>query len=172
MSMDLEKLYSYHTDKSQLFGSEIYPYKKFFAHLPERARTLEEEGEILNQRLEEMIRIMPHPDKDVEKFIITPNNYSADLVIPYATQVLKKRWPEGEQAIINDDDAFSARHYAHMFNARIPELEQLIMQSPEQAFYYAIDTLESRWPEAEKYIKQDEGVWQEYMDVWGIDESI
>jgi len=159
--MDLEDLYSYHTDKSQLFGIEIYPYREFKAHLPERARALEEEGEILNQRLKEMIKIMPHIDKDVEKFILT-ETYTTDLVIPYAGYVMKERWLEGEKVIVKGEDPYAARRYAMMFDTRIEVFEPLIMKHPEHAFYYALDTIEGRWPEAEEYMKQDENVWYEY----------
>ena len=167
--MRLEELYSLHTDTSQLFGSDVYPYKKFMEHLPLRKETLEETGEIMNSELKDMIKIMPHRDKRVEIFILTPDNYSSDLVISYAGFVMKKRWPLGEKAIIKDGDARTARHYAMMFNFRFTEAEPMIMQYPENAYYYAQDTLEGRWPEAEPYIRKNENVWLDYKDLWEPD---
>ena len=169
--MNLEKLYSYHTDTSQLFGIEIYPYKMFKEFLPGRAETLEETGEIMNQELREWIRIMPHRDPEIEKFLLN-DIYTADLILNYAGHVMKKRWPEGEQKIVQDDDPYAARRYAMMFDTRIEAFEPMIMQYPEHAYYYATDTIEGRWPEAEKYMREDEWVWNDYADVWGIDESI
>ena len=167
--MKLEDLYALHTDPSQLFGADIYSFQEFFKHLPERKTALEEDGEILNQRLKAMIKLMPHRDKEVEKFLLQPDNYTTDLIINYAVTVLKKRWPAGEKAIIADKDVWTARHYALMFNTRIPEFEPMIMQNPDQAYLYAQDTIEGRWKEAEPYILKDTDVWYEYKDRWGID---
>ena len=167
--MDLEDLYALHTDTSQLFGIEIYPYKMFKEFLPVRKETMEETGEIMNQPLKQWIKIMPHRDKEVEKFLLN-DIYSADMIITYAGYVMKKRWPQGEQKIVEDDDPYAARRYAMMFDTRIESFEPIIMKHPEQAFYYAMDTIEGRWPEAEPYIKQNEHAWYEYMDMWGIKE--
>ena len=166
--MTLEDLYGYHTDTSQLYGADIYPYKEFMKFLPERKETMEETGEILNSELMEWIKIMPHRDKEVEKFILT-GRFTADLILTYAGFVIKKRWPEGERKIIKDEDPYSARHYAMMFNTRIPEFEPMIMKFPEHAYYYAQDTIEGRWLEAEPYIRKNENVWLEYKDLWEPD---
>ena len=167
--MDLEDLYSYHNDPTQLFGSDIYPYKAFKAFVPEWKETLEETGEILNDELKKFIKIMPHRDKEVEKFILS-NEYTDDLVLTYAGFVLKGRWKEAEKNLI--DDPWPARIYAMFFNFRFKEAEPEIMKWPDQAYHYSVDVLGQRWPEAEEIMKNDPDkwdVWLDYCDEWGID---
>jgi len=167
MKMTLEQLYGLHTDPSQLFGIEIYPYKMFIEALPERKETMEETGEILNHDLKKWIKIMPHPDKEIEQFLLT-DEFTSNLIMTYASSVLKERWLEGEQKIVHVEDPYAARRYAMMFNFRFTDAEPFIAQYPEHAFYYATDVIEGRFLEAEPYIKNDPIVRYDYADEWGL----
>lgn len=84
----------------------------------------------------------------------------------YAVGILRKRWPEGEPAIATSPEF--AYQYARERNRTWKdmgkeEVEFVIAQHPMYAYYYARWVLESRWPEAEPYIKQDPVWWEEYV---------
>ena len=110
----------------------------------------------------------------------------------YAIGILRKRWPEGEPAIAtspefayqyarsvikgrwHEAEPVIAKHpkfayqYAHERNRTWKdmgkeEVESVIAQHPMYAYYYARWVMQSRWPEAEPYIKQDPVWWEEYV---------
>ena len=71
----------------------------------------------------------------------------------YAREVIKGRWPEGEEAI--SKDPYWAYSYAvDVVGGRWPEGEKTISKDPEWAFYYAREVIKGRWPEGEEAIKK------------------
>ena len=85
---------------------------------------------------------------------------SASLSMAYANYALKRRWPEGENAIMRVP--FYAMAYAMNVlakdpdwphkNGRWPEAEPHLMTDAWAAGMYASAIFKGRWPEAEPYI--------------------
>jgi len=62
-------------------------------------------------------------------------------------------------------DATTAYRYAHnVIKGKWPEGEETIRQLPVLAFRYARDIIKGRWPEGEEAIKRDSYHWQQYTD--------
>ena len=69
----------------------------------------------------------------------------------YATDILKGRWPEGEEAIATNPDW--AYHYAgYVIRGRWPEGEAAIATDPYWSYHYAKDVIRGRFPEGEEAI--------------------
>lgn len=91
---------------------------------------------------------------------------SPEFAFNYARWVLNSRWPEAEPVIAKHPKF--AYQYAHERNRTWKdmgkeEVESVIAQHPMYAYYYARWVMQSRWPEAEPYIKQDPVWWEEYV---------
>ena len=93
-----------------------------------------------------MIIITPHPDRLEEpdfKDIVGYDDgleeiciFNAEQAYYYARNVIKGRWPEGEEVIKNDP--IWAYYYARdVIKGRWAEGEEVIKSSPEYAYYYA-----------------------------------
>lgn len=72
-----------------------------------------------------------------------------------------KKWPEAEPLIAKDP--VYAADYAAFHKERFPEAEEAIKKNPQAALTYCIDVLDSRWPDAEPYIKQSNFHWSKYL---------
>jgi len=83
------------------------------------------------------------------------------LCARYASEVLKRRWPDAEKAMTSPADCF---HYATMvLKRRWPRKERLIRQDPRAAVAYAFTFLKCRWKEAEATIASDESAASRYL---------
>ena len=77
---------------------------------------------------------------------------SVGLMVNYAEEVIKGRWPEAEPFIAKSEDW--SLEYARFLKDRFPAGEEAILKS-NNPFYiigYAKDVIGDRWPEAEPYI--------------------
>lgn len=62
------------------------------------------------------------------------------LIHHYVLYVIKKRWPEGERALLREGDPKSLYEYATgVINGRWPEAEPFIAESPYYSYYYCFD---------------------------------
>lgn len=97
------------------------------------------------------------------------------LAYKYALQVIKGRWPKGED-VIKTNDEYAYYYAANVLvtdkewpypNGRWPEAEPYIMKSGLNAWLYAKRVLKHRWKEAEPYIEQDLwwGDYKNYFDI-------
>ena len=84
----------------------------------------------------------------------------------YAKYILHRRWKAAEPVIMTDRNL--VLNYASKFLKGVgwPAAEPIIIKDPQWAYMYAIDVLEERWPEAEKYIIKDRLVWQSYISAF------
>ena len=73
--------------------------------------------------------------------------------VKYAANILKGRWPQLEQNILQSKHAPAAVEYAQwVLHGRWNEAESFIMADPKSAWEYAFCVMKSRWIEAESYI--------------------
>jgi len=88
----------------------------------------------------------------------------------YARYVIKGRWPEAEPHIIQDPQ-LAAFYASLILKGRWPEAEPTIIKHPCWAFYYAAQVIKDRWPEAEQYIKRTPywGNYVEFLETIGLD---
>jgi hypothetical protein len=106
----------------------------------------------------------PKRIKPEEKELLLSNAHlkifanDAKLALLFATYILEKRYPAGEDMIAKDPyDAFA---YAKDVlkgswkDIGKPEVEQFFMRAPA-AYRYARDVIKGRWSEAEPYIMKD-----------------
>lgn len=106
--------------------------------------TAAQEAYIRAKRLRKKRRI-----PELEKWIINSAVRSAD----YAKFILKERWPEAENIILEKGSAKIVYPYIEkLVKQRWAEAENIILKSPEYSYKYAIHILKKRWPEAEKII--------------------
>lgn len=78
----------------------------------------------------------------------------------YAIQVLGKRFEKGEAAIAKNTRNYM--RYAKYFGVRIPAGEERIKEDPDKSATYAIEVLNSPWPEAEPIIMSDRSAYAKY----------
>ena len=94
-----------------------------------------------------------HPD---------PAKMTPEEAFRYAHDVIKDRWPEGEEIIKKDPEC--AYFYAlNVIQDRWPEGEEIIKKDPYWAYYYARFVIKDRWPEGEEAIKKDPYWWKKYQ---------
>jgi hypothetical protein len=72
----------------------------------------------------------------------------------YAATVIKGRWPEGEAAISKDPE-WACYYAENVIKGRFPEGEAAIAKSPNMAYYYATNVIEGRFPQGEAAIAMD-----------------
>jgi len=78
--------------------------------------------------------------------LMKPQSPSPEQAYRYAKDVIKGRWPDGEETIKKDPKW--AYHYAlDVIKGRWPEAEETIKNDPEWAYHYALDVIKGRWPE-------------------------
>jgi len=105
--------------------------------------------------------------EDPYDFIYTP--------IKYAKNVIKGRWPEYEERLLNRAKAGNKEYWdlyeyaLDVIGDRWPEAEPFIMKDPEYAYYYATEILKRPWPEAEPYIKKSSYYWDKYQEELGLE---
>lgn len=93
-------------------------------------------------------------DKVFEKLILNLpwESYTSQKAYQYAKKILKRRWKEGEQAIMNSP--YYAYQYAKfVIKGRWPEAEKSIIEHPNSAYLYAKYILKERWTEAEEKVQ-------------------
>ena len=78
------------------------------------------------------------------------------LMVNYAKEVIKGRWPEAEPFIAKSADW--SLEYAHFLKDRFPAGEETILKSnnPFYIISYAKKVIGGRWPEAEPFIAKDD----------------
>jgi hypothetical protein len=111
---------------------------------------------------------------ELEAILLADHNRgmgSWDMIL-YAQEVLKGRWEEAEQYILQDTPSAS-RYAAEVLRQRWPELEDRIMERQDgwSAATYAINVLRQRWPAMEPYI-MNYGIQQisnQYKKVFNLD---
>ena len=81
----------------------------------------------------------------------------------YASEVVKGRWPEGEQAIIKYPQ-WACNYARDVIEGRWPEAEQAISKEPLPAYLYAKGVIKGRWPEGEQAIIKDQEWVLQYAD--------
>lgn len=86
-------------------------------------------------------------DPQIRADISTSPRHSYDFITKY----LKVRWPEGEQAILQDPE-LTCMYIINFLKERWPEGERVILQSPRITMEYIYDFLKRPWPEAEQTI--------------------
>jgi len=69
----------------------------------------------------------------------------------YAKDVIKGRWPEGEE-IISRDAEYAFQYAKDIIKDRWPEGEKAILHNPYLIYHYAKDIIKDRWPEGEKIL--------------------
>ena len=85
------------------------------------------------------------------------------LALQYAKEVIRGRWPEGEDAIATDP--VSASQYAReVIKGRWPEAEAVIAKDPKSAVWYAREVIKGRWPKAEATIAKDPWTAAQYAE--------
>ena len=92
----------------------------------------------------------------------------------YATEILKRRWPEGEEGIAKgiENSYFYAKFLNKNFGInRFEKGEPTLMKNASYAFHYAKNILKARWIEAEPYIEQHEHFGKHYKRFLEILES-
>jgi len=162
-------LYKLHSDKTQLFGHDIYGAKRILAGIHERTTTMQETGEILDTDMNYYMNSMGVRNKDVEEFLLT-HAFTSTLILNYCMKVIKGRWKAGEDKMIEERDGTALRHYAmFVIRDRFYEAEDVIMKQGEEALNYSTDVIGHRWLEAEKYIKQDANAWADYKNDWDME---
>ena len=83
--------------------------------------------------------------------------------VQYATNKLKRRWPEAEPYIIRD--SFYAVTYAfELIGGRWPEAEPNIIEQQVNVIYYIRNAIKGRWLEAEPFIFSSEPTKLAYID--------
>jgi hypothetical protein len=116
------------------------------------------------------------PWPEAEPSMLESNN--PELLIDYATNVLKKRWPAAEEKLVEwlhldllagyYDQVSELIEYARRFGLTDwPALAQDILESnhthkAQLAALYAARVMNQRWPEAEPIIKTNPEVWSQY----------
>lgn len=94
-------------------------------------------------------------------------------ILLYVKNVIKDRWPAGEQMLLlnlnkNKDGQYPVIQYANSYVGRWPELEHTILKGLDSGLYpmiavlYASNVLDNRWPEAEPYIQKHHRLWEKY----------
>jgi len=87
----------------------------------------------------------------------------------YITNVLQKRWPEGEAAIITFNyPPLVYKYLTEFLNpvfgiTRWPEAEKVLLQNAGIAASYAMNIMKQRWPEAEEIIKTNPKLYERYL---------
>jgi len=81
--------------------------------------------------------------KDIDLNTATPED-----VYLYARDVIKRRFPEGEE-IITKDAHYSFWYADNAVKGRFPEGELAISKDPSYSYWYARDVLRGRFPEGE-----------------------
>lgn len=77
----------------------------------------------------------------------------------YATEILKRKWPEGEDGIakgIENSYYYAKFIYETHGIERFEKGEPTLMKNSCYAFHYAKNILKKRWIEAEPYIEKDQ----------------
>ena len=163
--MDLITLYSLTTHPEELIGNDFIPAMLIDEMRYPRMETMEETGEILNDDIAKLIKIMGERDRDVEEFLLE-DAYTEELIILYALYVIEGRWPEGEQRLLNNDyGEYIIKYARQVIQDRWPEAEEVLLEQrrPTDLLNYAVDVIQGRWPEAEPILKQS-NVWYDYID--------
>jgi hypothetical protein len=104
-------------------------------------------------------------DIDVDKILRdlrNPDNLPIIKRIPklayyYSRDVIKGRWPEGEEAI-KKDPQWAYYYSRNVIKGRWKEGEEAIKKDPLWAYHYSLNVIKGRWPEGEEAIKQDKYV--------------
>lgn len=100
---------------------------------------------------------------------------SPEYVDIYIKNVLKKRWPEGEAAIIaRNNPTLVYKHLSEFLNGKLgitrwPEAEKVLLRNPGMAASYAMNIMKQRWPEAEEIIKTNPKLYARYLRSFGQD---
>ncbi|MEI7488795.1 MAG: hypothetical protein WCJ72_15585 [Chryseobacterium sp.] len=79
----------------------------------------------------------------------------------YATEILKREWPEGEDGISQGIE--NSYYYAKFIGKRFHKGEPTIMKSPIYAFHYAKNIMKERWVDAEVNIEKNEQFHKYYL---------
>jgi len=95
--------------------------------------------------------------------IILKNAYATFY---YTKEVLKERWAEGENTILQSQDSYYVYCYAReVIEGRWPEGEKVLLahRQAQYIYYYIGDIMRfTRWPEAEDIIKTDATLTSKY----------
>jgi hypothetical protein len=83
----------------------------------------------------------------LEPYILQDDNFT----FRYAAEILKKRWEEGEEVLINSP-YYAYKYSKYVIGGRWEEAEPIISKYPESAFLYARDIIMGRFEICEKHI--------------------
>ena len=108
------------------------------------------------RRLDEALQAPKPPRLPTQKELTDPG-YAYD----YAMDVIKGRWPEGEEAI-SKEPAYAYYYIKDFIKGRWPEGEEAISKDSQWAYFYARDIIEDRWPEGEEAISKNKDLWAKY----------
>lgn len=114
-----------------------------------------------DQVIQNKTRLSPEQEAEYIK-----NIKDTTKLVRYAKRVIKGRWPEAEERILNSSDTASMEYATAFFrNKGWPEYEQKILAKIKQdnfnavniypAAEYALDIIHKRWPEIEKYLYEE-----------------
>jgi hypothetical protein len=101
-------------------------------------------------------------EKDVDKILHdlrNPKHLPIIKIVPklayyYSVDVIKGRWPEGEEAI-KKDPKWAYLYSLYVIKGRWPDGEEAIKKDSGWAYLYSLNIVKGRWPEAEEAIKKD-----------------
>jgi hypothetical protein len=115
----------------------------------------EEKDHVVRSAINNGIRV-----KKLEPYILTKK---PDTILVYATNVLKRKWPEAERIFVNHP-SIAAMYATNVLKRRWPEAEQNISKDPFAAIPYIKYIIKNRWPEAEPSLKTNQAVWDAYLE--------
>ena len=90
-----------------------------------------------------------------------------DRILDIAENVIRRRWPEGESALLSNPKFKNqmVKYCQSVIRGRWPEAESVLIndnKSPIDAVNYAIEIIKGRWPEAEPIIMQNAAAIKNY----------
>lgn len=147
---------------------------KYVGNIAEYLKFLIDIGETWEEGKEELLstplgaytycNVLKKRDPRAEKIILSDDDINISMILNYARDVIKGRWPDGEKKILSffiknhkrnneEDDYDILFDYAKIVGERIPVFEPYLIKSV-RAMNYVFDTIKDRWPELEKRIKR------------------
>lgn len=93
--------------------------------------------------------------------------------INYAEKIIKGRWPEYEQVLLEKGESYDCYHYCRELNTPVPELEPVIARDKVSSYLYATHVLNARFLAGEPAIQRyPDEYWDRYKVRFNINEQV